>query len=198
MSIWIDADKCTGCGSCESVCPYGAIEIVDNIAQVNESCNLCGACQDSCDFEAIVIDLPVEELHGEDNSSGVWVFAEQYKGEIKDVAYELISKGRELADALDTELCAVCIGYNVNNVAQLGEYGADKVYSFNDPLLATFQDDIYTRCLVDLIREYRPRIILAGATAQGRAFIPRVASIIETGLTADCTGLDIDEETGLL
>ncbi|MFO8009522.1 MAG: electron transfer flavoprotein subunit alpha/FixB family protein [Dehalococcoidia bacterium] len=125
-------------------------------------------------------------------------FAEQYEGEIKDVAYELISKGRELADALDTELCAVCIGYNVNDVELLGEYGADKVYSFNDPLLATFQDDIYTRCLVDLIREYRPRIILAGATAQGRAFIPRVASIIETGLTADCTGLDIDEETGLL
>ncbi len=198
MSIWIDADKCTGCGSCESVCPFGAIEIVNDLAQINEGCNLCGACKDACEFDAIVIELPVEEAHGEDSSSGVWVFAEQYKGEVKDVAYELISKGRELANALNTELCAVCIGHNLEGIDLLGQYGADKVYLFDDPLLATFHDDIYTRCLVNLIKEKNPKIVLAGATAQGRAFIPRVASIIETGLTADCTGLDIDEGTGLL
>ncbi|NQT71957.1 MAG: electron transfer flavoprotein subunit alpha [Chloroflexi bacterium] len=198
MSIHIDAEKCTGCGSCEPVCPFGAIEVVDDVAQIKDNCNVCGACQDACDFDAIVIERPAEEDAGDDNSQGVWVFAEQRNGQIKGVVYELLNKGRELADAVNTELCAVCLGHNVEGVEQLGKYGADKVYLFDDPMLAQFEDDIYTQCMVDLIRERKPRMMITGATALGRAFIPRVAAIIETGLTADCTGLDIDKETGLL
>ena len=198
MSIHIDAEKCTGCGSCEPVCPFGAIEVVDDVAQIKDNCNVCGACQDACDFDAIVIERPAEEDAGDDDSQGVWVFAEQRNGQIKGVVYELLNKGRELADAVNTELCAVCLGHNVEGVEQLGEYGADKVYLFDDPLLAQFQDDIYTECLVDLIRERKPRMMITGATALGRAFIPRVAAIIETGLTADCTGLDIDPDEKLL
>ena len=198
MSIHIDAEKCTGCGSCEPVCPFGAIEVVDDVAQIKDNCNVCGACQDACDFDAIVIERPAEEDAGDDDSQGVWVFAEQRNGQIKGVVYELLNKGRGLADAVNTELCAVCLGHNVEGVEQLGEYGADKVYLFDDPLLAQFQDDIYTQCMVDLIRERKPRMMITGATALGRAFIPRVAAIIETGLTADCTGLDIDKENGLL
>ncbi|MBM3133442.1 MAG: electron transfer flavoprotein subunit alpha/FixB family protein, partial [Chloroflexi bacterium] len=151
-----------------------------------------------CSFEAIIIEAPKAEAAVHDDSKGVWVFAEQRDGHIKGVAYELLNKGRELANALNTELCAVCLGHNVKGVEELGEYSADKVYLFDDPSLAQFQDDIYTACMVDLIKERKPRILLAGATALGRAFIPRVAAIIETGLTADCTGLDIDKETGFL
>ena len=198
MSIHIDIEKCTGCGSCEPVCPFGAIEVVDDVAQIKDNCNVCGACQDACDFDAIVIERPAEEDAGDDDSQGVWVFAEQRNGQIKGVVYELLNKGRGLADAVNTELCAVCLGHNVEGVEQLGEYGADKVYLFDDPMLAQFQDDIYTQCMVDLIRERKPRMMITGATALGRAFIPRVAAIIETGLTADCTGLDIDKENGLL
>jgi electron transfer flavoprotein alpha subunit len=198
MSIRIDVEKCTGCGSCEPVCPFGAIEVADDVAKIKDNCNVCGACKDACDFEAIVIDLPVEVEAGEDDSQGVWVFAEQWNGKIKEVVYELLNKGRELADTIGTDLCAVCLGHNVGGVEQLGEYGADKVYLFDDPSLVQFQDDIYTQCMVDLIQERKPRMLITGATSLGRAFIPRVAAIVETGLTADCTGLDIDKETGLL
>lgn len=198
MSIRIDVEKCTGCGSCEPVCPFGVIEIVDDVARIGAGCNLCGACRDACAFEAIVIEVPVAEAPAEDDSKGIWVFAEQRDGKVKDVAYELLNKGRELAGILGTELSAVCLGHNVQDLDKLFHYGADIVYLFDDPSLAQFQDDIYTQCIVDLVREHKPQIMLAGATALGRAFIPRVAAILETGLTADCTGLDIDQETGLL
>lgn len=198
MGIYIDLDKCTGCGSCEAACPFGVIELVDDVARIGDGCNLCGACKDACEFEAIIIEAPAAEPAGEDDSSGVWVFAEQWDGELKGVVYELLNKGRELADSLGQELCAVCLGHNVRGVEDLGEYGADKVYVFDDPALARFQDDIYTDCIVDLIWREKPRIFLAGATSLGRASIPRIAAILETGLTADCTGLDIDGETGLL
>ena len=196
MGIEIDLEKCTGCGACEPVCPFGAIEVIDDKAQVGEGCTLCGACVEACAFDAITIE-EVEQAVSE-GFQGVWVFAEQRDGRLKGVAYELLSEGRKLADKLETELCAICIGHNVEGAEQLVAYGADKVYLAEDPVLADHQEDFYTGVLVDLIRKHRPEIILAGATAMGRSFIPRVASILYTGLTADCTGLDIDPESKLL
>ena len=196
MGIEIDLDKCTGCGACVPVCPFDVIEIVDDKAHVSDGCNLCGACVDACDFDAITIE-EVEQAVSE-GFQAVWVFAEQRDGRLKGVAYELLSQGRKLADKLETELCAVCIGHNVEGAEQLVAYGADKVYLADDPALADHQEDFYTGVLVDLIRKHRPEILLAGATAMGRSFIPRVASILYTGLTADCTGLDIDPESKLL
>ena len=196
MGIEIDLEKCNGCGSCVPVCPFDVIEVIDDKAHVSEGCNLCGACVDACTFDAITIE-EVEQAVSE-GFQGVWVFAEQRDGRLKGVAYELLSQGRKLADKLETELCAVCIGHNVEGAEQLVAYGADKVYLADDPALADHQEDFYTGVLVDLIRKHRPEILLAGATAMGRSFIPRVASILYTGLTADCTGLDIDPESKLL
>jgi electron transfer flavoprotein alpha subunit len=131
-------------------------------------------------------------------NSEVWVFAEQQGGKIKGVAYELACEGRKLADALGTQLCAVCFGHRVEGIEQLIAYGADKVYLVDDPTLAQQEEDLYTRELVDLIRQHRPEILLAGATSLGRSLIPRVAAILKTGLTANCTALEIDPESKLL
>ena len=196
MTINIDLEKCTGCGSCEPVCPFGIIKVVDEKAQVKEGCNLCGACVEACPEDAITIEVVEQEVS--EGYSGVWVFAEQRDGRLKAVSYELISEGRKLADKLGAEVCAICIGHNVEGVEQLIAYGADKVYLVNDPALLDHQEDYYTAALVELVNQHKPEILLAGATAMGRSFIPRVAAILYTGLTADCTGLDIDPESKLL
>lgn len=193
MGIQIDLDKCTGCGNCVPSCPFGLIEIINDKAHINEGCTLCGACREACSFEAIAIEA-VETAPISDRHRGVWVFTEQRDGKLKSVGYELVSKGRELADTLKTELGAVCFGHNLNETEALIAYGADKVYLLDDPALANNEEDLYTRELVRLIQEHQPEIVLAGATALGRSFIPRVAAILKTGLTADCTGLDIDTE----
>ncbi|MEE9491400.1 MAG: 4Fe-4S binding protein, partial [Dehalococcoidia bacterium] len=163
MGIQIDPEKCTGCGLCEPVCPFGVIEVVDDIAQVSEGCNLCGACVEACDYDAIIIEAAEQEVS--EGFQGVWVFAEQRDGKLKSVAYELLSEGRKLADKLGTELCAVSLGRNVEGAEGLVAYGADKVYLADDPALADHQEDCYTGVLVDLIRKHKPEILLAGATA---------------------------------
>ncbi|MDD5288549.1 MAG: FAD-binding protein [Dehalococcoidales bacterium] len=199
MGINLDKEKCTGCGNCTSACLFGLIDIIDEKARIKaEGCTFCGACQESCAFEAIRIEKEVEDALGGDEHRGVWVFAEQRNGDIKGVGYELLSKGRELADNLQTELCAVCFGYGVKNIEQLTAYGADRVYVIDDPAFANQPEDPYVAELVRLIKQYKPEIVLAGATPFGRSFFPRVAAVLKTGLTADCTGLDIHTEKKLL
>ena len=200
MGIEFDLEKCVGCGSCVPACPFGLLEIVDDKVQLKEGCTLCGACRDACSYDAVTIEaaVSVESEQAIDDYRGVWVFAEQHRGSLKSVSFELLSKGRELADILSTELCAVCFGHNVKDINQLFTYGADKIYLVDSTELADNQEDYLTLQFVELIREYKPEVVMAGATALGRSFIPRIASILNTGLTADCTGLDIDTEKRLL
>jgi electron transfer flavoprotein alpha subunit len=198
MGIKIDYEKCVMCGNCVSACPFNVLDVVDDKIVIKEGCNLCGACRDVCDYNAIIIEIPQPTDKVDTTARGVWVFAEQRQGAIKNVAYELISRGRELADTLKTELCAVCLGYNIAEVDKLITHGADKVYLVDSPDLADNQEDYLTHSLLNLIKEHKPEIVLAGATALGRSFFPRVAAILNTGLTADCTGLDIDTEKRLL
>jgi electron transfer flavoprotein alpha subunit len=135
---------------------------------------------------------------GEGDNQGVWVFAEQRNGEIKGVVYELLAKGRDLADALQTELSAVCFGHDIGEVEQLIAHGADKVYLVDSPALVDNQEDLLTQQLIEMIQQHRPEIVLAGATALGRALTPRVAAALPTGLSADCIDLDIDAEKRIL
>ena len=198
MGIWIDHDKCVGCGNCVPACPFGLLELIEEKIQIKEGCTFCSACQEVCDYDAILIEGVPQTTEVSDSHHGVWVFAEQRGGKLKSVGYELLSKGRQLADTLETELCAICFGHDIAEVEQLIAYGADKVYLMDNPALANNQDDLYTKGLVELIQKYKPEIVVAGATSLGRSFIPRVAAILKTGLTADCTELEIDPETRLL
>jgi electron transfer flavoprotein alpha subunit len=198
MGLKIDPKKCVMCGNCVTSCPFNALDVADDKIIVKEGCTLCGACVDACSYGAITIEKPQPAAPADTNARGVWVFAEQRKGAIKNVAYELLARGRELADTLKTDLCAVCLGYNVNGVETLIAQGADKVYLVDSPDLADNQEDYLAHGLLDLIKQHQPEIVLAGATALGRSFFPRVAAILNTGLTADCTGLDIDTEKRLL
>lgn len=127
---------------------------------------------------------------------GVWVFAEQRDGELQKVALQLVGKGRELADTLGVELTAVLLGSEVDDLAkELVAYGADNVLYADSPLLKHYTTDAYTKVIDELIKERKPEILLIGATFIGRDLGPRVAGRVFTGLTADCTGLDIDEKT---
>ena len=196
--INIDLDKCVGCGACEVNCPFGAISLKDSKAVVDgEKCRFCGSCVDVCGMKAIT--MHKEEVKNAVDKSlykGVWVYAEQRHGEISSVVYELLNKGSELAKSLNVPLSAVLIGSNISAKAQdLIKRGADKVYVYDNPILAEFQDDPYSCILADLIKEEKPEIVLMGATNIGRSFASRVAAKIYTGLTADCTALEIDMQT---
>jgi electron transfer flavoprotein alpha subunit len=198
VAIKIDREKCVLCGACTGACPFGLLEEIDGQIRVKEGCTSCGACRDACGVGAITLEEVKKAVPADDKSKGVWVFAEQWRGSLKNVTFELLARGRNLADTLKTDLSAVCFGNNVKDIDKLIAYGADKVFLVDSPSLADNQEDFLTYKFVELIKEHKPEIVLAGATALGRAFIPRAAAILNTGLTADCTGLDIDTEKRLL
>ena len=123
----------------------------------------------------------------------VWVFCEQRQGKMMPTTFELISEGRKLADELGVELCGILLGDNVDAIApELGNYGADKVYVYNSPLLKDYTTDAYTKVITEAVEEIKPEILLFGASNIGRDLAPRCAARLHTGLCADCTHLDID------
>jgi len=123
---------------------------------------------------------------------GVWVFCEQREGKIMPTTFELISEGRKLADSLGVELCGLLLGDKVENVEEIGGYGADKVILCESPLLKTYTTDAYTKVICQVVEQYKPEIMLIGASNIGRDLGPRCAARLHTGLCADCTHLDVD------
>jgi electron transfer flavoprotein alpha subunit len=130
---------------------------------------------------------------------GVWVFAEQRRGELAPVTAELLGEARRLAEALGVTVAAVLLGDGVESLSQaLFTAGAHKVYLAEHPALQDFLEETYAAALTEMARKFQPEIILAGATYLGRAFIPQVAAALKTGLTADCTAFAIDPDQRLL
>lgn len=201
MAINIDAEKCIGCGICAKECPFSAVTMTagasgKKLPDIGTGCTECGRCVEACPKGAItrtgtsMKNVDISLYHG------VWVYAEQRGGKLMNVAIELLGEGRKLADEIGTELCAVLVGSECDDlVDELFAYGAEKVYYANNPELKNYTTDGYTAAVYRAVLKYKPEIVLYGATHIGRDLAPSVAVKCGTGLTADCTKLDIDPET---
>ncbi len=198
--IKVLTDECTGCGSCVDACPFGAITMEDDVAVIGDKCTYCGACVEVCPVEAIVLTKDEKKVQEDiEDYKDVWVFIEHEHGKIANVSFELLGVGRKLADDLGCQLCGMLMGHGVEDFAKEAiAYGAEKVYYIDDPVLEKYRTDPFAKGAISLIRKYKPEIVIFGATTQGRDFAGNVATTLYTGLTADCTGLDIDPETKLL
>ncbi len=205
--ILIDAAKCVGCGKCVKGCGFGALSIVDapganrlgKLAEVDPAaCKACFACVPACPFKAISeAKGEVVGTEGIEAYRDIWVFAEQTGGRIAEVAFELLTKARELkAQRGDgCRVCAVLLGSGLppEMEKELAGYGADVIYKVDAPELADYEANVYVDAVAQLVAKHRPEVVLAGATAMGRGFFARVAVRVRTGLTADCTALKIEE-----
>ena len=192
------ADKCIGCVKCIKVCPAQALEmcftpeeqeILDELARAQGDAPI----EEELDPEAKEL---AEKLSA---YRGVWVFVEQTEGEVAKVSWELMGKGRELADTLGVELSALVVGEHVEGLCREAfRYGADQAYLVDAPVFRHYRTEAYLKAVCQLISSYRPEIILMGATGLGRDLAGAVATVVGTGLTADCTGLGIDDKRNLM
>lgn len=219
--------KCIACGArCESSCPVNAIEMNDAGEPIVlvEKCIGCVKCVKICPAEALemfftpeeqrILDelassaVPVEEEIDEEGAAlakllasyrGVWVFVEQTEGESAKVSWELLGTGAGLAAQLGVELCALVIGDTVEHLChEAFAYGAAKAYLVDAPVYKYYRTEAYLEACCHLIEKYKPEVILMGATGMGRDLAGAVATKVATGLTADCTGLAIDEKRNLM
>ena len=196
--IKINISECIGCGKCVEVCPVDALSLNEDEKAVvdEEKCISCGVCIPTCPTDAIETKIMAQEA---DTSqySGVWVFGEVEDGKLKEVVPQLLGKGQELASEFGDDLSAVLIGSDVQGAAdECGKYGAQKVYTVEDEKLDQYSTLPFSAAMSQLIREFKPRVVLYGATHLGRDLAPSVAGKLGLGLTADCTGLSIREENG--
>jgi electron transfer flavoprotein alpha subunit len=210
--------KCIGCGRCEPACPVDAIRYDEKGEPIIdlEKCIGCLKCVKVCPAAAIDKFLPEGDTGGAEPEEtteseaigegevkrlwrGVWVYVEQMDGKAEPVSWQLLGKGKELAQDLGVELAALVLGNNVEHlVDEAAGYGADKVYLIDTPVLKDYRAETHMRSCVYLVEKYSPEILLIGATGLGRDLAGGVATHLETGLTADCTGLAIDKENRLL
>lgn len=199
MAVKVINEKCKGCSICAKNCPFSAITIENKIAVIGSSCTGCGVCVEKCPFGAI--EKPEDDKEEKDLSAykDVWVFAEQRDGKIMQVAVELLGEGKKLAKEIGCKLCAVVCGENISGLAdELFSCGADKVYVADAPELKDYTTDGYTKVIYEAITTYKPEVVLLGATHIGRDLGPCLAVRCGTGLTADCTKLEIDPETKMI
>lgn len=201
----VNEELCIGCKMCEKACPFDAIHVDPNTkkAVVNEKCTLCGACVNVCPTKALTIErrtVSEEELK-QYKDVLVWGEWEKKDGKphIKGVVLELLGKARELAEKLEEKVGVILAGYQVEPlVEELIQHGADKVYLCEHELLETYTTDGYATVISSVISMEKPSIVLYGATPNGRDLAPRIAGRLRVGITADCTGLDINEKRQLV
>ncbi|MCL6456675.1 MAG: FAD-binding protein, partial [Gorillibacterium sp.] len=181
------------------VCPFNALEELDGKVVINSACKMCKLCVRK--GPAGVMEIIVESVQEIDKSAwkGIAVYVDHTEGEIHPVTYELIGKARELADKTNQPVYAVFMGNHITEKShELLHYSVDEVFVYDDPALNRFKLETYTSVFEDFIKAIKPSSILVGATIVGRQLAPRVAARFRTGLTADCTVLEIEENTDLI
>lgn len=181
-------------------CPFGVMYYEDKKLKIDaERCKMCGICVKKGDGALEIIKRKERAAIDKDTWRGITIYAEQSGGKLHGVVLELLSKARELAEVTGHPIYALLIGSQVYKTAQtLIQYGADVVYSYDYEELCEFHVDSYTNVIEDFIRKIKPSSFLVGATAQGRSLAPRAAARFATGLTADCTKLEMKENTDLI
>lgn len=195
MVVRVINDKCVGCGICVKSCPFDAIVMKDKKAVITDACTSCNVCIEKCPFDAIVKVEDFVEKKDLSEYKGVWIFAEQRENTLMPVVFELLGEGRKLADEIGTELAAIVCGENVSELTkELFAYGADKVYVADNKDLKSYRTDSYTKVISEAIETFKPEILLLGASHIGRDLGPTLAVTADTGLTADCTSLEIDPD----
>jgi electron transfer flavoprotein alpha subunit len=192
----IDLEKCIGCGKCVKVCPAAAIE---KIFEGEETCTTSEAGLESRTAGEGIDEDVIEDEEINRLWRGVWVYVEQLNGRAEPVSWQLLGKGKELARDLEVELAAVVLGSDVERLAdEAAGYGADRVYLIDAPILKDYRAETHLRACAYLVEKYSPEILLIGATGLGRDLAGAIATRLQTGLTADCTGLAIDKQNRYL
>lgn len=194
-----DSDKCSLCGKCVEKCPFGALSIEGSGIQVNENCRMCGLCVRNCPEKAICFEQKAKSID-KDQWKHFLIYAEQELGEIHPVTFELIGEAKKMAEKVGYEVNCVIVGGQGTreNAKKLLPYGVDHVYVYEDEGFEGFRADCYTDAVADCIAAKKPSSVLIGATALGRSLAPRLSTRFHTGLTADCTSLDIRPSTDMI
>ena len=197
--IKFNAQQCTLCGKCVDVCPFGAIHIAENGVVVSENCRMCKLCIRNCPVQALSLEQKAKAFQKEDWRDFL-IFVEQECGEIHPVAYELIGEARKMAAKVSYKVNCVIIGgeKTAENAEKLLQYGVDHVFVYEHPGFTGFKADCYADAMADCISTIKPSSVLIGATALGRSLAPRLSTRFHTGLTADCTTLDIKPNTDMI
>ena len=191
--------KCTGCGLCAKSCPFGAIELIGGKAQMNSACRACGVCVKNCPSGAIIKLETRTESVDKTKWRDILVYAEASGGKLHPVSAELIGKALELSGPLGYRVDSVLVGSGISACAEeLRHYGVSKVYVYDAPELIGFRADAYAACVEDAISLMKPSVVLVGATLVGRSLAPRLATRFHTGLTADCTQLELRPNSDLV
>lgn len=202
--LMVDAARCVGCKRCERACAFGGIVVEGRLARPTDACTLCGGCVEACPVDAISIERDeAGEGPGRDLSAyrDIWVIAQvDAEGALLPVVFELVGKALELAEARGCQVVAVLgeAGRAPRQAERLAATGVAEVIHAVDERLAHADAEVFAQWICALAEERRPEAMLFGATAFGRELAPRVAVRLQTGLTADCTALDIDPKTGAL
>lgn len=182
-----------------NVCPFSAMEEKEGKIEINAACKMCKLCVKK--GPAGIMEFIEDEEVSIDKSlwKGIAVYVDHVEGDIHPVSYELIGKGRELAEKINHPVYAVFVGHDIKDKArELLHYGVDEVFVYDYEELKDFRIEPYTAAMEDFINKVKPSTLLVGATTVGRSLAPRVAARFKTGLTADCTVLDVKENTDLI